>query len=730
MTSRNSNRQRRLRATVASVAVAVAAAVAQTAMAQVGTWKAYMSYNEPQQIVKAGNELFVRASNSLYTYNLDDQSITTYDKVKGLSDTSIKLIAWNATVQKLLIVYANSNIDLMDRSGNVLNVSALFNKAMTEDKTINDVTIEANYAYLATGFGMVKLDMEQGIIAESLIMHHNATDIAISQQTIYLKTLDTYTVDPKIDNADIAPGTVVKENISYDRQNRPTQKTVTISCVYAGQMGTNLINANNWTPNATAPDNIFADDNSDWQQYIDTVGKLQPDGPTHNYFGVLKLNNGKLYSCGGGWDSNNDLKRPATIQIYDTNSNSWQALPNVERGIPGTESSTWAFIDMMSVNIDPNNPQHIIGTGRTGMFEYLDGEFVKYWNKDNSLLKNATSSNSNRYVLTLGSLYDHNGDLWCLVSQTKGDNLVKYSSDQQWTAYSQDKLYIDGVSLNGMKAMFEDSRQLIWFVNEHYTMPSVYCYDPASNKIVMSFTTIVNQDGTSYAAYAPYCVTEDLDHNIWIGTNEGPFILEAERVGRHDDSYLTQFKVPRNDGTNYADYLMAGTTLRSIIIDGGGRKWMGTSGNGLYLISADNMTELAHFTTANSSLLSNNIEAMAINNATGELFIGTDVGLCSYMTDATTANDDMDKDNVYAYPNPVTPDHTGLITIVGLSLDADVKILSSSGKLIAQGRSNGGTFTWNGCDSSGKRVASGIYMVASATKDGKKGTVCKIAIVN
>ena len=99
------------------------------------------------------------------------------------------------------------------------------------------------------------------------------------------------------------------------------------------------------------------------------------------------------------------------------------------------------------------------------------------------------------------------------------------------------------------------------------------------------------------------------------------------------------------------------------------------------------------------------------------------------MSDASVSNSSMSKDNVYAYPNPVTPDFTGLITIVGLSLNADVKILSPSGKLIAEGRSNGGTFTWDGCDRDGKKVASGVYMVATATSDGSKGTVCKIAII-
>jgi ligand-binding sensor domain-containing protein len=168
-----------------------------------------------------------------------------------------------------------------------------------------------------------------------------------------------------------------------------------------------------------------------------------------------------------------------------------------------------------------------------------------------------------------------------------------------------------------------------------------------------------------------------------------------------------------------------------IAIDGANRKWIGTDGSGVYLISADNMQQLLHFTTENSSLISDNIESIAINNETGEVFFGTSRGLCSYMADATTASINMDDDDkVYAYPNPVVSSYSGLITVVGLSMNADVKILSTSGQLVAEGRSNGGTFTWDGCDRSGKRVATGVYMVATATSDGQKGTVCKIAVIN
>jgi hypothetical protein len=160
-----------------------------------------------------------------------------------------------------------------------------------------------------------------------------------------------------------------------------------------------------------------------------------------------------------------------------------------------------------------------------------------------------------------------------------------------------------------------------------------------------------------------------------------------------------------------------------------GKVWYGTSDNGVYLVSADNNTQIHHFTIENSKILSNNIESIAINPTTGEVFFGTDKGLCSFISDATETNEEMTTDNVWAYPNPVNPGYTGLITVTGLSYNADVKILSSSGVLITEGKSNGGSFTWDGNDRKGNKVASGIYMVVTAKSNGDKGTVCKIAIV-
>ena len=167
---------------------------------------------------------------------------------------------------------------------------------------------------------------------------------------------------------------------------------------------------------------------------------------------------------------------------------------------------------------------------------------------------------------------------------------------------------------------------------------------------------------------------------------------------------------------------------RCIAIDGANRKWIGTS-SGVFLVSDDCNELVHHFTTDNSPLLSNVVLDVLVDPNSNVVYFATDNGLCSYASDATEPVEAMDKDNVYAYPNPVTPDYSGQITIVGLSGNADVKIVTSNGALINQGRSNGGMYRWNGCDLNGRKVASGIYMVETATADGGKGVVCKIAIV-
>ena len=111
------------------------------------------------------------------------------------------------------------------------------------------------------------------------------------------------------------------------------------------------------------------------------------------------------------------------------------------------------------------------------------------------------------------------------------------------------------------------------------------------------------------------------------------------------------------------------------------------------------------------------------------MVFGTDKGLCSFISDATTPEAELNKSNVTVFPNPVTPDYNGPIAIRGLVANTEVKIISTGGQLVWNGTSVGGTCTWNGLSNSGLHVSSGIYHVVANTPDGGKAIVTRIVIV-
>lgn len=81
--------------------------------AQIGTWTMYRSYYNITEIAPAKETAFALASGSLFSYNIKDGSIKTYDKSNYLSDVDISHIRYNPTCKKLIITYSNSNIDLL-----------------------------------------------------------------------------------------------------------------------------------------------------------------------------------------------------------------------------------------------------------------------------------------------------------------------------------------------------------------------------------------------------------------------------------------------------------------------------------------------------------------------------------------------------------------------------------------------------------------------------------------
>ena len=450
-----------------------------------------------------------------------------------------------------------------------------------------------------------------------------------------------------------------------------------------------------------------------------TEGVL-PEGPASNRFYRLYMHGGKLYSVGGAFAEEIDGNYPGEVKIWD--GMAWSLFEQ-----PTSQQLGHKNVDYLCLDFDPLNEGHVMVGAKSGLYEFQNGKFVKCYSVDNSPLVSAAPDNNLNYVMASAVKYDMDGNLWVLNNQSD-DPIKQLSYDNKWNVFSHKELAYDDAW--DLKRIFISSTNgLMWFVNNHWESTRVYAYDYKNDKLYfVGGPVYINEDGTNITPIYLFDIQEDINRNVWIATSSGPLYFTQADI-MNCSGNVVQHKVPRNDGTNLADYLLGNIETRCIAIDGGNRKWIGTS-DGVFLISDDCDTQIEHFTVENSPLPSNIIHDILVDDNSNRVYIATDNGLCSYASDATQPAETMDKDNVYAYPNPVTPDYTGDVTIVGLSFDADVKIVTSNGALVNSGRSTGGTYRWNGRDLKGKRVASGVYMVETATQDGGKGVVCKIAIVN
>ena len=647
--------------------------------AQTPVWKNYLSYQQKQEIAQAHrNLLYVLASQGLYAYHPNDRSIHTFDKVNGLADAAIAHISYNTSAHRLVVVYVNGNIDLLDDDGQVTHLSAYRDARLTADKTVNSICQHGNDAFLATGFGIVRLNIARAEVSDTYNLSLPVAYCWVEQQLL--------------------------------KAASPTAGM--LQC----PLNSNLADPLSWQHTGAFVAQTPVDNTALWAK----VAQVSPDGPAYNHFGFMRFHNHRLYTCGG----KSEPFRPGCVQVM--HEGRWQVYAGEADIQPLTHLH---YQDVCAIDIDPRDENHLFAGARNGLYEFQNGRLKAFYNDSNSPIGTATANNDREYQLVTGVKFDATGQLWLFNSQSLTASLLRFDG-QQWHHPQLNAFMTFGQRslANGRQLQFF-TPDALWLVNDNWTRPSLYRVDAATERIT-SFTTFVNQDGqTVDNLWYVRCIARDKMGNLWVGTNVGPLVLSPEEAQKANPIF-EQIKIPRNDGTTLADYLLSGVDITNIVIDNANRKWMATQSNGLYLVSSDNQRQLAHYTAENSPLLSNAIESLAFDNTTGTLYIGTASGLCSVQSEAFLSADALQKDQVYAYPNPVEPGYTGPINIVGLIDNSDVKITTVDGRLVKQGRSNGALFSWDGTNQHGQRVASGIYLVEVATPDGTKGVVCRVAIVN
>lgn len=452
----------------------------------------------------------------------------------------------------------------------------------------------------------------------------------------------------------------------------------------------------------------------------------KPDGPKFQDHNYVKFSGGKLYSVRGVYEDWRDIEteKEGVLQIYDSKSCAWTIADNSY-----ATNNSKNCIDFLSVDIDPTKANHAFVSARSGLFEYQDGKMVSYVDCNSGT---PIAGLGPDWTVVMDAKFDTSGNLW-VFNMINFSNIICYTADHSWKAFD----HTSSIPLYPrFRKAFTDSRGYMWLANDYWKPSSYGFYVPSTDKMYYS-TNFENQDGALITPYELITkgVAEDADNNIWYCTDYGIFYITPATISKmlqgvsNENIKVVQPKINRNDGTGLADYLLNGVGAYDIIIDAANRKWFATLEDGLYCISSDNQSQIYHFTTENSPLPNNCIKSISLDKDNGVLYIGTLDGLCSFQTDVVSTYGDFTSGNVYAYPNPVTPDYTGDITIRGLTNGSSVKITTPSGRVVNTGLCNGGSYAWDGCDGNGKHVASGVYMVLVSDAAGDNGCVTKIAII-
>ena len=460
-----------------------------------------------------------------------------------------------------------------------------------------------------------------------------------------------------------------------------------------------------------------------------------PDGPLNNFSYRLRFFGDKLYMLAGGrWTT--EYERPGDIMIYENDT--WRNIKNEEL-IP---QANHALSDMMNVAQDPNDPSHyFVTTYGTGLLEMYNNRVKKLYLPSNSNLFSAAPDNPDKYTRTDGAMYDDQGNLWVLNMGSGNGNVHVISPDGNWHSFDLEQ--------NGSRIVLQTTGEILmdnrnsqwkWIPLLRSTTGLILLQDngtptnPKDDKVTYR-KDWVDQNARSIIPENIYAVAQDQSSTLWVGTSSGIFAIPAS-VDFTRSNHCKRVVIPRNDGSGLGDYLLDNEQINAIIIDGANRLWVGTASSGIYLLnqigSIDDgsytVETIAHFTTENSILPTNEIISIAIQESTGEVFIGTGGGLVSYMSDATKPEETFD--NLYAFPNPVHPTYHGYITIKGMMESSEVRIVDAGGNLVKTLQSTGGSAVWDGTNANGQRVVSGVYTALCNTTNNKGYGTVKILIMN
>lgn len=743
----------------------------QTALQQ---WTTHAPGAKVINVEKVHDKIFTATPYEIFYYNTSDNSINKLTKVNGLSDFGISVMRYNAKIDKIFIGYSNSNIDIIDRNENIINLNEIKIKSIIADKTINDVFFIDDKAYLSCGFGIVVIDMTKMEVKDTYIIgdggsYLNVNDITLYDGKLYAATsAGVYYAD--YDNENLADysqwthdTTMIHDDINYSEIETFNDE------LFA-----------NYSENKYGSDTLFIFNGERWDYFEKSSHAIKRDIKAQDdklllveHYSVKALNKNyniikdlytNLEPFAAIYDKANDLywigdKNNSLIKMYpdktheeilfngpySTNSFEIKAQGDQVWVASGGFTSTWAkrwlndgvyyyknqewaninktnnetfatMSDFVTVAIDPSNSSKVyVGSYHKGIIEFENFEVKNIYDASNSSLDSLIGYS---YIYVTGLDFDSKNNLW--VANHGTDNMLSVKTTKNdWFSYN--------IGSSDISKLVVDHNDYKWILTRNGTFIVFTENNTISNYADDKYKIISKTVGQGGLHSEANCMAVDKNGVMWVGTNDGlALFYNTRRIFQQGSNYdASRILVPRNDGSGQADYLLSGESVTSITIDDANNLWVGTK-NGVFYISNNGLTEYHHFTIDNSPLLSNNIQGIAIDKE-GNVFFATDKGIISYKGVATEGK--KTNSDVIVYPNPVRRDYTGLVGIKNLVSNSLVKITTVDGSFVTHLYSEGGQAVWDCTTINGDKVASGVYLIFVSDETGKETYATKILIM-
>jgi hypothetical protein len=737
----------------------------------IGQWRDHLPFNNGNSLAQSTNFVYCATQNGVIIFNKEDNSIERLSRANGLSDINLACISFDEPSNSLMIGYKNGNLDLV-QNNQVINIGDIKRSTVIQGgKTINAIRFFGDRAYICCNFGIVVYDLSKKEIRNTLypsILNPDIRDVASDGTRIFAATskglftanlsnpaLPNYvawTQDTLLKEKTLGHLTWFNEGIYVSNiiENGVNQDTIfnvkngQLSILMSGEIYYGISsNANKMVvtfkygviildsetlqletiyPSSSPRDAIvdkqfnkmfWVADNEKGlvraQEFNNNTVFKVPGPSSPNAFRI-KSSNGTTWVAPGAWDiAYSPLYLIDGVFKFDGVDWSTFALP----------TATDYLRDVVSLCIDPADANHIYAASwGNGVGEIKNGTLIQQFGADNSAIVGIDNYPNDIRVSDLA--LDSDGNLWVSSSSSAKPLAVKTPSGE-WSNFS----FNSNVNSQFLGNMLIDSAGLKWMIVQNRGLLVV-----KTEGISLSGYKVLNDQigNGALPSNTVLSLAQDLDGQIWVGTSKGICVFYTPEAifETGSSNWDAQTIIVDQDGFN--QYLLKEEEVTAIAVDGANRKWIGTSKAGIFVVSEDGTQQIAQYTFENSPLLSNTINSLTIDGVSGELFIGTDVGICSFRTDATTGKETFG--HVYAFPNPVEHDYTGIIAISGLVRDADVKITDVSGNIVYSTVAKGGTAVWNGNLFSGERAATGVYLVFSTNADGSQTQVTKILFIN